>query len=69
MKQEPEEDCRAGKRHMGQQEEGPRGSACRSASKTRWPSWGQRRSAGREQEIEREMHPRESRRSCPWTFP
>ena len=74
IEQEPDGgDDRAGR--------GPRESACKSASKMRWPSGVKggvqeernedcrrpRRCKERTRDRER-MHPRWSRRSCPWTF-
>ena len=80
-KQEPEEDCRVGKRPMEQQEEGPERKRVQVSVKDALAHCGQR-SAGernedrrrprrcRERTRDRErMHPRGSRRSCPWTFP
>ena len=82
MEQEPEEDCRVGKRPMEQQEEGPERKRVQVSVKDALAQWGQRRSAGernedrrrprrrRERTRDRErMHPRGSRRRCPWTFP
>ena len=82
VKLELEKDCRVGKRPMDQQGEGPERKRVQVRVKDALAQWGQRRSAGREkrgpQETPRRcrertrdrerMHPRESRRSCPWTF-
>ena len=65
VKQEPEEDCRVGKRPMEQQEEGPERKGVQVSVKDALAQRGQRRSAGgenagdqggagREQETERE---------------
>ena len=74
VKQQPEEDCRLGKRPMEQQEEDP---------ERKRVQWGQRREVQGERNEDRRrprrcrqrtrdrerMHPRESRWSCPCTFP
>ena len=82
VKQESEEDCIVGKRPMEQQDEGPERKRMQVSVKDALAQWGQRRSAGekhedrrrprrcRERTRDRErVHPKGSRRSCPWTFP
>ena len=49
MEQEPEEDCRVGKRPMEQQEEGPERKRVQVNIKDALAQWGQRRSAGGEE--------------------
>ena len=56
-------------RPMEQQEEGPERKRVQVSVKDALRSAGYQGGAGREQETERELHPRGSRRSCPWTSP
>ena len=79
IEQEPEEDCRVGKRPMEQQQEGPERRRVQVSVEDALAQWGEecreretrtagdQGGAGRAQETERECTRGE--RSCPWTFP
>ena len=68
MKQEPEVDCRVGKRPMEQQEEGPERKRVQVNVKDALALWGQRRSAGGRNEDRRNQgcagREQETERGC-----